>query len=119
MEITTAHKIFLEKLNRTRTMNQNKKEWLDKLRREGKVRDPTEDHRVGLMALQNKRRREILNMFVERKLSPSEIAQRLGISEGEAKFHLSMLEQALFVEEKEGKYSLTLRGEEYLKNVKR
>jgi|Deesub1362A_J573_1020465.scaffolds.fasta_scaffold00039_26 predicted transcriptional regulator len=100
-------------------MNQNKKEWFNKLRRDGKIRDPTEDHRLGLMTLQNKKRREILNMLVEGELSLSEITQRLGVSEGEAKFHISMLEQALFVEEKEGKiYSLTVRGEEYLKNVK-
>ncbi|RLG20774.1 ArsR family transcriptional regulator, partial [Methanosarcinales archaeon] len=62
-------------------MSLKKKEWLDKLRREGKVRDPTEDHRVGLIALQNKRRREMLNILIEGGLPLNEIAQRLGISE--------------------------------------
>jgi len=37
-----------------------KQEWLERLKKEGKLRDPTEDHKIGLIALQNRIRREII-----------------------------------------------------------
>ena len=40
-----------------------KQEWLEKLKREGKLKDPTEDHKIGLIALQNKIRRDIIKFI--------------------------------------------------------
>ncbi len=99
-----------------------KQEWLERMRKEGKLRDPTEDHKIGLMALQNKLRREIIKFIgVGGKRSFEEIKEKFRLSDVQAKMHLDLLEQALFVEavEEGGKryYVLTPRGEAYLENV--
>ncbi len=99
-----------------------KQEWLEKLKREGKLRDPTEDHKIGLIALQNKIRRDIIKFIgINGKKTREEIKEQFHLSNGQAKMHLGLLEQALFVEvvKEDGKeyYVLTPRGEAYLENV--
>ena len=99
-----------------------KQEWLEKMKREGKLRDPTEDHKIGLMALQNRIRREIIKLIgKEGRKSFEEIKGRFGLSDSQTKMHLDLLEKALFIEavEKGGEkyYVLTPRGEAYLENV--
>lgn len=94
-----------------------KQEWLRKLEREGKVFDPKEDHRLGLRALQHGTRREILRFIGYDTKTLDEIKNRFGLNEGQAKFHLSMLEQALYVEKTGEDYRLTPRGIAYLENV--
>ena len=94
-----------------------KQEWLEKIKKE---RDPTEDHRMGLIALQNKIRREIMK-FIGSKKSVEEIKERFNLTDAQAKMHLGLLERALFVEgieENERRcYVLTPRGETYLENM--
>lgn len=72
--------------------------WLERLKKERKLRNPTEDHKIGLTALQNRSRRGIIKF--------------IGI---EGKKSLDLLEQALFLEsfEEDGKrfYRFTPRGE--------
>ena len=98
-----------------------KQEWLEKVKREGKLKDPTEDHKIGLIALQNKIRREIIKFLANGKRSFDEIKNKFNLTDSQAKMHLDLLEQALFIEssEEEGKkyYTLTPRGEAYLENV--
>ena len=99
-----------------------KQEWLEKLKREGKLKDPTEDHKIGLRALQNRIRREIIKFIgIGGKKSMNEIAERFKLNESQVKLHLDLLEQALFVEKIEENGSiyfiLTPRGEAYLENV--
>ena len=99
-----------------------KQEWLEKLKREGKLRDPTEDHRIGLVALQNKIRRDILRFIgVNGKKTREKIREWFNLSDAQVKMHLGLLEQALFIEavKENGKeyYVLTPRGEAYLENV--
>ncbi len=99
-----------------------KQEWLEKLKREGKLRDPTEDHKIGLIALQNKIRREIIKFIsVSGKKSFKEIKEKFKLTDAQAKMHLDLLEQALFIESTEENrekfYTLTPRGEAYLENV--
>jgi len=99
-----------------------KQEWLEKLKREGKLKDPTEDHKIGLIALQNKIRRDIIKFIgVNGKKTQEEIKEWFHLSDAQVKMHLGLLEQALFVEvlEENGKeyYILTPRGEAYLENV--
>ncbi|WP_456329858.1 winged helix-turn-helix domain-containing protein [Archaeoglobus sp.] len=99
-----------------------KQEWLEKLKREGKLRDPTEDHKIGLIALQNRIRREIIKFLgIGGKKSFDEIKEKFNLTDSQTKMHLDLLEQALFVEavEDDGRkyYVLTPRGEAYLENV--
>ncbi len=99
-----------------------KQEWLEKVKKEGKLRDPTEDHKIGLIALQNRIRREIIKFIgVDKKKSFEEIKERFNLTDAQAKMHLDLLEQALFIEsvKENGKkyYVLTPRGEAYLENV--
>ncbi len=99
-----------------------KQEWLEKVRREGKLRDPTEDHKIGLMALQNRIRRDIIKFIgMGGKRSFREIKERFRLGDAQAKMHLDLLEQALFIEsiedDNEKYYVLTPRGEAYLENV--
>ena len=97
-------------------------EWLEKMKKDGKLREPTEDHRMRLIALQNRIRREILRFIgVGSKKSFEEIKERFNLTDMQAKMHLGLLEQALFVEsiEENGKkfYMLTPRGEAHLEHV--
>ncbi|MCU4139243.1 MAG: DNA-binding transcriptional regulator [Methanophagales archaeon] len=97
-------------------------EWLEKMKKEGKLREPTEDHRMRLIALQNRIRREIIKFIgVGSKKSFEEIKERFNLTDTQAKMHLGLLEQALFVEsiEENGKkfYMLTPRGEAHLEHV--
>ncbi len=96
-------------------------EWLEKMKKEGKLREPTEDHRMRLIALQNRIRREIIKFIgVGSKKSFEEIKERFNLTDTQAKMHLGLLEQALFVEsiEENGKkfYMLTPRGEAHLEH---
>ncbi len=99
-----------------------KKEWLEKIKKEGKLRNPTEDHKIGLIAIQNRIRREIIKFIgIGGKKNFGEIKERFKLSDSQAKMHLDLLEQALFIESikenGEKYYVLTPRGEAYLENV--
>lgn len=99
-----------------------KKEWLEKLEREGKLtKNPTESHKFGLKVLQNTLRREILVSIGNERKSFEEIKEKFNLNDHMANFHLCMLEDAFFIEKKEeeGKifYFPTLLGEGYLENV--
>ncbi|MBO8181464.1 MAG: winged helix-turn-helix transcriptional regulator [Archaeoglobus sp.] len=98
-----------------------KQEWLERLKREGKLRNPTEDHKIGLMALQNRIRREIIKFLADGRKSKEEIKKRFRLTDSQLRLHLDLLEQALFIEavEEDGKrfYAITPRGEAYLENV--
>ncbi len=112
MGISVGREQFLER----------KREWLRKLKEEGKLRDPAEDHRIALKAMQSRMRQEILRYLGSvGRASFEEVAQRFGLDSFQTKIHLDLLEQALFIEavEEGGKrvYVLTPRGEAYLKNV--
>ncbi|RLI76160.1 ArsR family transcriptional regulator [Archaeoglobales archaeon] len=106
----------------TSELLKRKQEWLERLKKEGKLRDPTEDHKMGLIALQNRTRREIIKFIgIGGKRSFDEIKKKFNLTDAQAKMHLDLLEQALFIEsaEEDGKkyYILTPRGEAYLENV--
>jgi len=99
-----------------------KEEWLERMKREGKLtRNPTEDHKFGLKVLQNTMRREILISLGSERKSFEEIKEKFNLNDSMANFHLSMLEDALYIEkeEKEGTvyYFPTPRGEGFLENV--
>ncbi|AKB26171.1 transcriptional regulator [Methanosarcina sp. MTP4] len=99
-----------------------KEEWIERMKREGKLtRNPTEDHKFGLKTLQNNTRRNILITLGSGKKSYEEIKEEFNLNSSMANFHLSMLEDALYIEkeEKEGTayYSPTPRGEGFLENV--
>ncbi len=95
-------------------------DWLKRVTKEGKLRNPTEDHKVGLLAMQSTIRREIFRFIGDGKRL-DEIKERFNLGAIEANLHLGLLEQALFIEcVEEGEirqYIFTPRGEEYLKNV--
>ncbi len=64
-----------------------KQEWLEKLKREGKLKDPTEDHKIGLIALQNRIRREIiivLSKTIYTKNNNQIYGQKTSLRSGEA-----------------------------------
>lgn len=99
-----------------------KEEWLAKIKKEGKLKDPKEGHSIALRTMQNRTRREIL-AFIEDGKRLKTIQEVFNLSESAAKFHLDMLENAFYIEKmtKEGDiyYHLTLLGEEYLENVEK
>ncbi len=98
-------------------LEKSKSLWLKKLENEGKLLNPKEDHRRGLRALQNKTRRALLKYIGENIKEFEDIKIYFNLNDSEAKFHLSMLEYALFIERINSGYKLTLRGLGYLNNV--
>ena len=85
-----------------------------KVKEGGKLRDPTEDHKIGLIALQNRIRREIIKYIgIGGKKSFDEIKEKFNLTDSQAKMHLDLLEQALFVEavEEDGRKVLRAHAE--------
>lgn len=94
-----------------------KQEWLEKLKRTQKNISPTEDHKRGLRALQNVQRREILRFIGYDVKNFEDIKNEIKLDDSQIQFHLSMLEQALFIEKLNDKWRATPRGIGYLENV--
>ncbi len=99
-----------------------KHEWLSKLKEEGKLKaNPTEDHAIGLRTLQNPTRRNILKLLNGGSLSIEEIGSKLNLRGPEAKFHLDMLENALYIDKVKDTeplmYQISPRGEGFIANV--
>lgn len=99
-----------------------KHEWLSKLEKEGRLKaNPTEDHAIGLRTLQNPTRRKILKMLNGCSLCIDEIGEKLNLTISQAKFHVDMLENALYIDKVENSnpimYQLSPRGEGFLQNV--
>ncbi|MEM2925828.1 MAG: winged helix-turn-helix domain-containing protein [Halobacteria archaeon] len=96
------------------------RKWQDKMFKEGKIKDWKTDHERGLDATANRTRRAILG-FIGFGKSFEEIKQHFNLSEALAKYHLEVLEQALFVEKqvRNGKiyYALTPRGAGFCDHV--
>lgn len=102
--------------------SEKKKEWMDKIKREGRDKEnPSVDHAIGLRTLQNPTRRKILKLLYAGKMSIEEIKNELDLNSTEAKFHIDMLENALYVDKIEDtdpqEYQISPRGEGYLENV--
>jgi predicted transcriptional regulator len=100
-----------------RDISNQKEVWLKKLKEQGKLPDPKEDHSRGLRALQNTTRREILMYIGKDTKNTEEIKIDFNLEDSQANFHLSMLEQALFIEKTKTGWRLTPRGIGYLENV--
>lgn len=99
-----------------------KHEWMSKLEKEGRLKaNPTEDHAIGLRTLQNPTRRKILKMLGGCSLCIRDIGEKLNLSGSQAKFHVDMLENALYIDRVDGSeptmYRLSPRGEGFLQNV--
>ena len=99
-----------------------KSEWVSRLEKEGRLKsNPTEDHAIGLRTLQNPTRRKILKMLNDCSLCIEDIGDKMNLSNSQAKFHVDMLENALYVDKVEGTeptvYQISPRGEAYLENV--
>ncbi|MDK2830897.1 MAG: hypothetical protein PWQ75_649 [Methanolobus sp.] len=99
-----------------------KQEWLNKLEKEGRLKaNPTEDHKIGLQTMQNPMRRKILKILNNSSLSIGDIGDNLNLNNSMAKFHVEMLENALYVDRVEGSeplmYQISPRGEAFLENV--
>ncbi len=101
---------------------EKKKEWMAKIKKEGRsIENKTEDHAIGLRTLQNPTRRKILKLLYAKTMSIDEIKNELDLNSTEAKFHIDMLENALYVDKIENtdpqEYQLSPRGEGYFENV--
>lgn len=94
-------------------------EWFEKAKKEGKLKEnPTEDHRAGLMAMQNPVRRDILKHLGQKKMTFDELKAEFSLQDMQMKLHLGMLEDTLYIEkEDETTYIITPRGEAFLLNV--
>lgn len=79
--------------------------------------ESAEGHRFALEVLQLKVRRDILKFIGEGVRSAEEIAEKFGIHERQAAFHLDMLDKALVVEPVSGGYRSTPTGLLYLTKV--
>lgn len=102
-------------------LQKRKEDWLNKVKAEGKMKNPTEDHRLGLKALQNPTRRSILKSIPEDGVVYEDVKSKFNLDNMQAKMHLNFLEEALYIEKVENedncRYCLTPRGEAYLENA--
>jgi DNA-binding transcriptional ArsR family regulator len=98
-------------------MQERKQKWLKKLEEEGKLTDPKEDHSRGLRALQNPTRREVLKFIGDKIVPFRNIKSHFNLDKSSLRFHLTMLEQALYIEQVNNDWRLTPRGIGYLKIV--
>lgn len=99
-----------------------KHEWMKKLEKEGRLKEnPSEDHTIGLRTMQNPVRRKILKLLYAEPLSLKEIAEKLNLNNSMAKFHVEMLENALYADSvgnsEQAMYRISPRGEGFLENV--
>ena len=89
------------------------KKWQDKMFKEGRITDWKADHERGLDATNNRTRRAIMGVIGFEK-SFDDIKKEFKLSEAMAKYHMDVLEQALFVEKEmrndKPYYKLTPRG---------
>ena len=104
-------------------LKSSRKEWIEKIKKEkGIVRNPTEDHDIGLKTLQNPVRRKILYILAESDRTIEDIQNSFKLEKMQARFHLDMLENALYIEKTDlngtERYHLSPRGEAYFENVK-
>jgi DNA-binding transcriptional ArsR family regulator len=102
--------------------SEKKKQWTEKIKKEGRNKaNPTEDHAIGLRTLQNPIRRKILKLLYNKPMCLDDIQNDLGLNSTTAKFHIDMLENALYVDKVENsnpqEYQLSPRAEGYLENV--
>ena len=104
-------------------ISEQKEEWIKKIEEEGRAKsNPTEDHDIGLKTLQNPIRRNLTRLLDNGPLSLESIQNELDLSKSEAKFHIDMLENALYIDKVtiDGKiiYQLSPRGAGFLENVR-
>ncbi|WP_340820511.1 winged helix-turn-helix domain-containing protein [Methanolobus sp. WCC4] len=102
--------------------SQKKEEWLQRVEKEGRKKaNPTEDHKIGLQTMQNPTRRQILKILFDSSVSIEDIGEKLDLNSSMAKFHVEMLENALYVDKVEDSdplmYQISPRGEAFLENV--
>ncbi|MEZ5336376.1 MAG: winged helix-turn-helix domain-containing protein [Methanolobus sp.] len=93
-----------------------------RIEKEGRAKaNPSEDHKIGLQTMQNPTRRKILKILFSSSVSIEEIGKKLDINSSMAKFHVEMLENALYVDKVEDSkplmYQISPRGEAFLENV--
>jgi len=96
-----------------------REEWLEKIKKEGKLKDSAKDHRIILTALQNPAKRETIKFIgIGNKKSLEELKERFKPDLIQAELNLNILEKALFIEkvEEDGVvfYTITPFGEAYL-----
>ncbi len=80
-------------------------------------RDPREEHRRALRAVQNPIRREILTLLKDHALTIEILAERLKLDENELQYHLQFLKNIFFITVKENIIDLTPPGIAYTRNV--
>ncbi len=116
-------KIFLKMNMSKNNPSENREEWLERMKKEGKLpEDKKEDHRRMSRALENPTRREIMKYIgANEQRTIDEIKKEFDIHESQVKMHLDFLEQGLVIEKKEKEdktlYQLTPRGEGHLENM--
>ncbi|WP_407355501.1 hypothetical protein [Methanolobus sp. WCC5] len=100
-------------------LEQRRKEWYARMKNEGKIRNPTEDHNATLKAMQNPVRRDIVKRLGDKKMTFDELKSEFNLDDMQMKLHLGMLKDTLHIEkEDDTTYVLTPRGETYLESVK-
>lgn len=101
-------------------IEKEKNEWIERLKKDGKITDVEKLRKSGLFTIQNPVRRKIIEFMgkSEPVVTINKISKDLNLDKNQVKFHLSMLETALFVEKKDEKiYTLTPRGVAYIANA--
>jgi len=100
-------------------MEEQKNKWIERLKKEGKITDVEKLRKSGLFAIQNPVRRKIIEVIGKSdKITVDNLSKGLNLDKNQVKFHLGMLETALFVEKKdEDTYTLTPRGVAYVTNA--
>ncbi|MBP1909771.1 winged helix-turn-helix domain-containing protein [Methanolobus bombayensis] len=117
--ITPRGEDYLESAEPKDDLKKRRDEWYEKVKKEGKLkRNPTEDHKAGLKAMQNPIRRQIVESLGEGKMTFDEVKSRFDLNDVQAKLNLDMLVDTLYIEkEDDTTYVITVRGEAFLENV--
>lgn len=93
-------------------------EWFENAKKDGKLKEsPKADHAAELKTMQNPIRRNIIKLLAEKKMSYNDIKNEFDLNDIQAKLHIGMLEDMLYIEKDNDSYSITTRAEAYLTNV--
>lgn len=93
-------------------------EWFEQAKKEGKLKEsPKADHAAELKTMQNPVRRSIIKSLAEKKMDYETVKTEFELNDIQAKLHLGMLEDMLYIEKNDCGYTITPRAEAYLANV--
>ena len=91
--------------------------WRKRALEKNPQRDPLDEHRRALRAMQNPIRREIISMLKEEAVSMDKLAKNLNLDEKTLQYHLQFLKDIFFIKIEGNIVDLTPPGVAYTRKV--